>query len=182
MNIKTFAIVSMLFLLFTASASAAEEDRTASPPASMEKNAATEKMEPPPDTIDASVERGARFFNDTLFAKNATGASCATCHPKGGTSGGAAEMQWQGKTMKVAIPTLIGAAASFPKPIGPARVVSTVGGQNNMCIVMFLRGTPLDLNGPEAVDLETYVYSLSNGKKITMGAKKILPKPVAGAM
>jgi len=51
-----------------------------------------------------------------------------------------------------------------------------------MCIMTFLKGAPLDLNSQEAVDLEAYVYSLSKGKHIKPGAKKTVPKPVAGAM
>jgi thiosulfate dehydrogenase len=139
-------------------------------------------MEMQPDSLEASLKRGEGLFKDTGLGKNSTGTSCYTCHPKGGSSGGAAEMEWKGQTMKVAIPTLIGAAASFPKPIGPMKVVSTVGGQNNMCIMTFLKGPPLDLNSQEAIDLEAYVYSLSKGKKIDMGAGKRLPKPVPGAM
>ena len=139
-------------------------------------------MEMKPDTLNAAVERGKKLFNDTTLGNNMTGTNCATCHPDGKTTGGASEMEWKGKTMKVAIPTLEGAAASFPKPIGPMKAVSTVGGQNNMCIMTFLRGTPLDLNSQEAVDLEAYVYSLSKDTKIDPGAKKRLPKPVPGAM
>lgn len=139
-------------------------------------------MEIQPDTLEASIKRGEKLFNDNTLGKNSTGTSCATCHPKGGSSGGATEMEWKVQTMKVAIPTLIGAAASFPKAIGPMKVVSTVGGQNNMCIMTFLKGTPLDLNTQEAIDLEAYVYSLSKGKKIDMGARKKLLKPVPGAM
>ncbi|MBI5559746.1 MAG: hypothetical protein HY883_00515 [Deltaproteobacteria bacterium] len=139
-------------------------------------------MEMQPDTLDASIKRGEGLFNDTTLGNNATGTSCSTCHPKGGTIGGAAEMEWKGMAMKAAIPTLIGAAAGFPKPIGPMKAVSTVGGQNNICIMTFLKGAPLDLNSQEAVDLEAYVYSLSKGRRIDMGAKKKLPKPVPGAM
>jgi len=139
-------------------------------------------MEMKPDTLEASLQRGEMLFKDSTLGNNSTGTSCATCHPKGGSSGGAADMEWKGQAMKVAIPTLVGAAASFPKPVGPMKVTSTVGGQNNMCIMTFLKGTPLDLNSQEAVDLEAYVYSLSTGKKIDMGAKKILLKPVPGSM
>ena len=91
-------------------------------------------------------------------------------------------MMWKGMTMKVAIPTLKGAAASFPKAIGPMKVVEDVPGQNNMCIMTFLKGHPLDKNSQEAVDLATYVTSLSKGKKIDPGATKIVPSPVPGAM
>jgi len=183
MRLSTVVLASVLSLAFS-SAVTAEDTEMMSPLMPQEKVEAMNKMmmEMQPDTLDASIKRGEKLFNDNTLGKNSTGTSCATCHPKGATSGGAAEMEWKGQTMKVAIPTLIGSAASFPKAIGPMKVVNTVGGQNNMCIMTFLKGTPLDLNSQEAVDLEAYVYSLSNGKKIELGAKKKLPKPVPGAM
>lgn len=184
MNIRTFFIIILVSVLVPVYSAIAAEMGMTSPLMSEEKVEAMKKMlmEMAPDTLEASIERGKKLFYDTTLGKNTTGTSCATCHPKGGSSGGAAEMEWKGQTMKVAIPTLIGAAASFPKPIGPMKVVNTVGGQNNMCIMTFLKGAPLDLNSQEAIDLEAYVYSLSKGKKIDMGAKKKLPKPVPGAM
>lgn len=183
MKIRAVAIASMISLAF-ASAVIAEEAAMTSPLMPETKVEAMKKMmmEMQPDTLDASLKRGEKLFNDNTLGKNSTGTSCATCHPKGGSLGSAADMEWKGQAMRVAIPTLIGAAASFPKPIGPMKVTSTVGGQNNMCIMTFLKGTPLDLNTQEAVDIEAYVYSLSKGKKINMGAKKKLPKPVTGAM
>lgn len=135
-----------------------------------------------PDTLEASVKRGEKLFNDTELGENTTGQSCNSCHPNGGTIGGASEMTWKGQSMKVAIPTLKGAAASFPKAIGPMKVVEDVMGQNNMCIMTFLKGRPLDKNSQEAVDLAAYVTSLSKGVKIHPGAAKIVSKPVPGAM
>jgi len=177
-------LVSVISLAFATSVVAEDAGMMTSPLMPAEKVAAMKKMmmEMQPDTLNASLKRGEKLFTDNTLGNNSTGTSCATCHPKGGSSGGAANMEWKGPAMKVAIPTLMGAAASFPKPIGPMKVTSTVGGQNNMCIMTFLKGAPLDLNSQEATDLEAYVYSLSKGKKIDMGAKKILPKPVPGAM
>lgn len=183
MKKRLLAVATLVTLAF-AGQGIAEEMEMMSPLMPQEKVEAMKKMmmEMTPDTLEASVKRGEQLFSDTTLGKNSTGTSCYTCHPKGGSTGGAAEMEWKGQTMKVAIPTLAGAAASFPKPIGPMKVVNTVGGQNNMCIMTFLKGTPLDLNSQEAVDLEAYVYSLSKGKKIDLGAKKKLLKPVPGAM
>src|SRR3972149_1953951 len=62
-------------------------------------------MEMAPDTLEASLDRGKKLFNDTALGNNLTGTSCATCHPGGKTTGGASEMEWKGQTMKVAIPT-----------------------------------------------------------------------------
>src|SRR4030065_2008767 len=63
-----------------------------------------------PDTLEASVKRGEKLFNDTKLGENTTGQSCKSCHPNGGTIGGAAEMMWKGMTRKGAIPTLKRAA------------------------------------------------------------------------
>ena len=163
MKIRTFFIIILVSVLAPVYSAIAGEMGMTSPLMSEEKVEAMKKMlmEMAPDTLEASIERGKKLFYDTTLGKNTTGTSCATCHPKGGSSGGAAEMEWKGQTMKV---------------------VNTVGGQNNMCIMTFLKGTPLDLNSQEAIDLGAYVYSLSKGKKIDMGAKKKLPKPVPGAM
>lgn len=181
MKKRIIVVACAVFLIFSGYAFTGE---MMSPLMPEEKVEAMKKMmmEMAPDTLEASIKRGEKLFSDTTLGKNTTGTSCYTCHPKGGTIGGAADMEWKGMAMKVAIPTLIGAAASFPKVIGPMKIVNPVAGQNNMCIMTFLKGTPLDLNSQEAIDLEAYVYSLSKGKKIDMGAKKKLPKPVAGAM
>ncbi|MBI5755397.1 MAG: hypothetical protein HZA12_00580 [Nitrospirae bacterium] len=135
-----------------------------------------------PDSLEASIKRGEKLFDDTRLGENTTGQSCNTCHPNGGTIGGAAEMMWKGQTMKVAIPTLKEAASHFPKAAGPMKVVTDVMGQNNMCIMVFLKGRPLDKNTQEAVDLAAYVTSFSKGLKMNPGGAKIVPTPVPGAM
>ena len=135
-----------------------------------------------PETLDQSVERGRMLFNDTTLGENSSGQSCASCHSEGGTVGGASEMTWKGMKMKVAIPTLKGAAVHFPKPAGPMKKVVTLAGMNNMCIMTFLKGRPLDLNSMQATNLEAYVTSFSVGRRLDPGAGKIVPTPVPGAM
>jgi len=139
-------------------------------------------MSMPPQTLEESVDRGKKLYNDTTLGMNKSGQSCASCHSEGGTVGGASEMEWKGMKMKVAIPTLKGAAAHFPKPMGPMKKVVTLGGMDNMCIMTFLKGMPLDLNSQEAIDLEAYVTAFSTGHRIDPGAMKIVPTPVPGAM
>lgn len=139
-------------------------------------------MEMKPDTLEDSVERGKKLFNDTTLGKNKSGQSCNKCHSDGGTVGGASEMEWKGMKMKVAIPTLKGAAAHFPAVRGPMKKVVTLGGMSNMCIMTFLKGLPLDLNSQESIDLESYVASFSKGTRLEPGAMKIVPQPVPGAM
>lgn len=135
-----------------------------------------------PDTLEASIERGEKLFNDKTLGMNTTGQSCATCHKDGGTVGGASAMEWKGMKMKVAIPTLKGAAAHFPKPMGPMKMVVTLGGMNNLCIMTFLKGMPLDQNSQAATDLVAYVTSFSASRRLQPGTMKIVPTPVPGAM
>ena len=135
-----------------------------------------------PQTLEESMARGTKLFNDTTLGMNKSGQSCASCHSVGGTVGGASEMKWKGMKMKVAIPTLKGAAAHFPKPMGPMKKVVSLAGMSNMCIMTFLNGRPLDLNSQEAIDLAAYVTSFSKGRRLDPGAMKIVPTPVPGAM
>ena len=51
------------------------------------------------------LNQGKAIFNDPKLGKS--GMSCNSCHPNGGTTGG--------QMMGMAIPTLKGAAATFPK-------------------------------------------------------------------
>ena len=135
-----------------------------------------------PDTLEAGIERGKKLFTSKTLGDNTAGKSCATCHKDGGTIGGASEMTWKGMKMKVNIPTLRGAAAHFPKPMGPMKALVDLSGMNNMCIMTFLNGDPINKNSQQAVDLVAYVTSFSKGKKLQPGAKKIVPRPEPGAM
>lgn len=139
-------------------------------------------MKMKPDTLEAATMRGEKMFNNPKLGKNETGQSCATCHSGGGSIGGAAEMSWKGMTMKVAIPTLKGAAVNFPAIRGPMKRIADLGDMNNMCIMTFMKGLPLNKNMRPAVDLQAYVASLSKGKRFRPGGKKVVPTPVPGAM
>lgn len=135
-----------------------------------------------PDTLVAAIERGEKLFNDKTLGDNSTRKSCASCHKDGGTVGGAADMEWKGMKMKVNIPTLKGAAAHFPAVRGPMKAVVDLAGMNNMCVMTFLNGDPINKNSQQSVDLVAYVTSLSKGKKLEPGADKIVTRPVKGAM
>ncbi len=135
-----------------------------------------------PDTLAAGLKRGEKLFYSETLGDNKSRKSCGTCHEDGGTVGGAAEMKWKGMAMKVNIPTLKGAAAHFPKPMGPMKALVDLAGMNNMCIMTFLKGRPIDKNSQQAVDLVAYVTSFSRGKRLEPGKDKIVPRPVPGAM
>ncbi len=108
-----------------------------------------------------AIEKGKVLFNDTKLGK--TGTSCNSCHPGGDSSGGT--------VMGMEIPSLKGAAASFPKYKKPAKRVITLSQMNNMCIKMIMEGEPLKLDSDEAIALTAYVTSLSNGVKINVGGE-----------
>ena len=139
-------------------------------------------MKMQPDTLEDATVRGEKMFNNTKLGQNTTGQSCASCHSGGGSVGGAAEMKWKGMSMKVAIPTLKGAAAHFPAVRGPMKKVADLGDMNNMCIMTFMKGRPLNKHMQPAVDLQAYVASLSVHKRYNPGGSKIGPTPVPGAM
>lgn len=119
---------------------------------------------------EQSIAHGKNLFNDTKLGT--VNRSCDTCHPGGGTTAGEAEIPMplkNGMKPKLPIPTLIGAAAQFPKYKVPNDAVIQLGEMNNNCIGMFMMGKPLDLNSKEARDLVAYVSSLSNGREVAVG-------------
>ena len=108
-----------------------------------------------------AIGKGKALFNDKKLGK--TGTSCNSCHPGGDSSGGT--------VMGMGIPSLKGAAATFPKYKKPAKGVITLSQMNNMCIKMIMEGEPLKLDSNEAIALTAYVTSLSNGVKINVGGE-----------
>lgn len=119
------------------------------------------------DTVGEAIERGKKMYNDPKFAENATGLTCNSCHPGGKTTGGTVDVM--GTKMK--IPSLEGAAGRFPAVKTPEKKVISLAQMNNMCIMTFLKGKPLNLDSQTAVDLEAYVVSLSQGRKIELKTK-----------
>lgn len=75
----------------------------------------------PGDSIDTSIARGRKQFNDL---------GCAGCHPRGGTIGGTAQMV-DGNRMPIPIPDLRGAANHYPRIAGPG-FVATIGMLNDL--------------------------------------------------
>ena len=117
----------------------------------------------------AAWEKGKQLFNDPATGKGSKGLSCNSCHPGGGTTGGEAEVPM--RNYKMPIPTLVGAAATFPKYKIPSDDVITIQQMNNNCIRMFMGGKGLELNSVDAFALETYVASFSNGETVTVGGQ-----------
>ncbi len=115
----------------------------------------------PKTELAKAIEKGKALFNDTKLGK--TGTSCNSCHPGGDSSGGT--------VMGMEIPSLKGAAATFPKYKKPANGVIILSQMNNICIEMIMEGEPLKLDSDEAIALAAYVTSMSNGVKIKVGGE-----------
>lgn len=116
-----------------------------------------------------AMESGQDLFNDATLGTN--GQTCNSCHPAGATTGGEAQIA---KKMGhgpyiLPIPSLIGAAARFPKYKVPNDEVITLPMMNNNCIRMFMKGKRLPLESPESYYLAKYVTSLSNGDVVEVG-------------
>lgn len=110
-----------------------------------------------------SMDHGKALFASTSLGTN--GFSCATCHPGGATTNGKVSMG----NMQMGIPSLKGAAATFPKFKPTNNAVITLSEMNNNCIVMFEKGKPLPLDSKEARDLAAYVSTLSDNAPFTPG-------------
>lgn len=120
----------------------------------------------------ASMEKGKALFNDPTLAGATRGISCNGCHPSGATTGGEAQipamMGYPG--WKLPIPSLIGAAATFPKFKVPNGNVISLAQMNNNCIAMFVGGKHrLSLNGEDSHALNLYVTSFSKGIEVAPG-------------
>jgi thiosulfate dehydrogenase len=123
-----------------------------------------------------SIASGKEAFNTALGRNQQT---CNACHPGGGTTGGEAEIPMKGRfemNPKLPIPTLIGAAARFPKYKVPNDAVITIEQMNNNCIKMFMMGDGLELMSQKARDLAAYVSTLSNGEEIAIGKMEMMMK------
>ena len=105
---------------------------------------------------------GEGLFKEASLGTN--GQTCTSCHPGGGTTGGEAQVPMT--DMRLPVPSLVGAAATFPKFKVPNNRVITLSQMNNNCIKMFMQGKPLELNSKEAIALSMYVTSLSNGEQV----------------
>ena len=126
---------------------------------------------------DASIERGAKLFNDKK-ALSVNGMACASCHPGGGTTGGETETPMKseltGMAYKLPIPSLVGASARFPKYKVPNDAVVTLSQMNNNCVMMFMMAKPLPLDSVESRDLAAFVTSLSTGEQVDVPAKPMM--------
>ena len=107
--------------------------------------------------IQQAVQRGADIFAHDQFGGVRT---CETCHFNGGRAAGKLP---NGE----AVPSLIGAAAAFPRFAPRLQSMITLSQQLDRCIAGGLEGKPPAFGSAKMVDLETYITSLS--KDVVMG-------------
>jgi cytochrome c len=121
---------------------------------------------------DETIGYGEELFNSKT-ALSTNGQACASCHPGGGTTGGEAETpmasELTGKPYKLPIPSLTGAAATFPKYKVPSDGVITLGDMANNCVMMFMMAQPVDSKSKEYKALTAYVTTLSNDDEVSVG-------------
>jgi len=139
------------------------------------------KMEDRPGYMMKAQEeasaRGQALFNNADLGRN--GQTCNSCHPGGGSTAGEAEVMMKGRfpmNPKLPIPSLVGAAATFPKYKVPNDAVVTLATMNNNCVKMFLMGEGLPLDGQESRDLAAYVSSFSNGEEVAVGQMQMMQR------
>ena len=133
---------------------------------------------------ESSSERGKKLFNSAKLSAN--GMTCNSCHPGGGTTGGSVQTPMKseltGKPYDLPVPSLVGAAATFPKFKVPNDRVIALREMNNNCTMMFLSAKPLPVNSQEAIDLAAYVTSLSTGEEVDPGKMPEMMKKMMGGM
>ena len=95
-------------------------------------------------------ERGKTLFNDPKLGGGTADKSCGTCHPDGkGLYGVAEKMEWK----------------------NPGGTFKSLEEAANTCIVMALKGKPLDVKSDQMKDLVSYLKSLK-GKGAEAPKKK----------
>lgn len=112
------------------------------------------------NSLQQAVQQGAHIFASDSFGGtrtfNSQPATCSACHSNGGKTEGTLPNG-------VHIPSLIGAAAQFPKFVAGKHAVITLEQQVAHCIRGGLAGTPPAYDSPQMVDLIAYLTSLSKG-------------------
>lgn len=116
-------------------------------------------------TADQAAAQGLDLFNHEQFGGART---CSSCHSNNGTTRGHLP---NGS----AIPSLVGAAAHFPKYNARAGQVITLPQRVSMCIAGGLQGNPPSLDSPQITDLTAYLTKLSQGQAMGQQFKTAAP-------
>lgn len=111
-------------------------------------------------SLDEAVQQGARIFASDSFGSKqmfaGQPATCASCHSNNGKTEG---LMPDGTHL----PSLVGAAAAFPKFSSGRHEVITLEEQVIDCITGGLQGEAPAYNDPRIVDLIAYLTLLSKG-------------------
>ena len=113
------------------------------------------------DPLAQAVTRGADLFAHETFGGG--GRTCETCHVGGGKAPGLLPGGRQ-------LPSLVNAAAIFPRFSRGAGAVVTLEGQIRQCIHGGLGGTPPAAGSPDLVALAAYLGSIAHGQPVEVGA------------
>lgn len=136
-----------------------------------------------PPVVAQAVARGAHIFNDDRFGSqvepvadaasafanmgrpsaHARFMSCAACHVHGGRTRGQLP---DGRR----IPSLLNAAAVFPRYSAASHRIVTLEDQIRHCVKDGIRGRPPAFAGTTMVDLVSYLTSLATGRRVAIGA------------
>ena len=121
-------------------------------------------------SLEQAAEQGAQVFANDTFGTKQTWVppnafsnhlmTCAACHTAGGRPEGTTPAGQH-------IPSLIGAAAKYPKFKGKKHAVYTLERQIVHCVRAGIMGKPPGYDSPEMIDLVVYLTALSKGA--TMG-------------
>ncbi len=119
--------------------------------------------------LSQAVQKGAHIFNTDSFGsheRNARGqhTTCSTCHIDGGRVMGRLP---NGKR----IPSLVNAAAIFPRYNPKMHKVITLETQIRGCVMNGLLGHPPAYGSQTMADLVSYLGSLAHGQRVMIGGK-----------
>ncbi len=112
------------------------------------------------NSLEDAVQQGAQIFATDSFGSkqmfNGQPAACASCHLNNGKTEGLLPDGTR-------LPSLVGAAATFPKLLPQKHEVITLEEQVVDCISGGLQAKPPAYDSPQIVDLIAYLTSLSKG-------------------
>ncbi|MGO9007580.1 MAG: hypothetical protein ACLQIQ_08775 [Beijerinckiaceae bacterium] len=109
--------------------------------------------------LETAVATGAHLFATATFGGN--GRTCESCHEGGGKA--------PGELGDRKLPSLLNAAAIYPRFSRGAGQVITLEGQVQSCIKGGLAGTPPELGSPDLVAITAYLGSIAKGQQVEIG-------------
>jgi thiosulfate dehydrogenase len=109
--------------------------------------------------LETAVATGGHLFATATFGGN--GRTCEGCHNDGGKA--------SGQLGDRKLPSLLNAAAIYPRFSPGAGKVITLEGQVQSCIKGGLAGTPPEFGSPDLVAITAYLGSIAKGQPVEIG-------------